>query len=93
MGTIVPLDIVSVDSFICCIAVISGNKLISNYGLTISKLSICLFLIFRQTLSAQENERLFATFAIQIALDSTDIKDRLEKQKEACEKQHRRLMY
>lgn len=49
-----------------------------------------IFVLPRQVLSVPETERVFATFAIQIALDSTDIKERLGKQKEECEKQHRR---
>ncbi|CAH1115656.1 unnamed protein product [Psylliodes chrysocephalus] len=44
-------------------------------------------------LSKDETERLFTTFAIQVALDSKDVKDRLQKQKDLCSQVHRKFVY
>lgn len=46
----------------------------------------------RQRLCKDELECVFTTFAIQVALDNTDIGDRLEKQKNTCATQHKRLV-
>ncbi|KAG5881797.1 hypothetical protein JTB14_037093 [Gonioctena quinquepunctata] len=47
----------------------------------------------KQKLSRDETEKLFTTFAIEIALDSRDIKDRLQKQKQQCLQQHKKCFY
>ncbi|KAJ8940666.1 hypothetical protein NQ318_017715 [Aromia moschata] len=46
----------------------------------------------KQILSKEETERLFTTFAIQIVLDSKDIKERLQKQKEQCAEQYEKML-
>ncbi|KAJ8983809.1 hypothetical protein NQ317_008935 [Molorchus minor] len=46
----------------------------------------------KQILSKEETERIFTTFAIQIALDSKDIKERLQKQKDQCTEQYEQFL-
>ncbi|KAJ8910883.1 hypothetical protein NQ315_000514, partial [Exocentrus adspersus] len=45
-----------------------------------------------QDLTNEEIEERFATLAIQIALDSTDVKERLEKQNDRCVQQHEQFL-
>ncbi|XP_074031666.1 uncharacterized protein isoform X2 [Leptinotarsa decemlineata] len=47
----------------------------------------------KKKLSKDETEKLFTTFAIQIALDSKNIKERLSKQKHQCLQQHKKCFY
>ncbi|XP_018563593.1 centromere protein F-like [Anoplophora glabripennis] len=46
----------------------------------------------KKNLTKEKTEELFATFAIQIALDSRDIKERIQKQKDRCVQQHEKFL-
>lgn len=49
--------------------------------------------ICRQNLTKEDTEEAFISFAMQIMLDSKDIKERLEKQKIVCQEQHKKCVY